>query len=277
MEYNMDYNNLINLYTEVQEDLRFIIASEVRMKILLCLNEDSKNLKLLSQQTGFLPSTISHENKKLQERNIIFKENRFFYLSPIGKIILMKIIELYMSKSLFKRSKRFFLNHNINCIPKHLLQEIECLHDTELLETTSKNIFYPQKIIYKHLKNSRKVKGLYPVFFPKQLEIFKQLIKNDVEINLILTEEIMDHLLESVGKESLNKALSRDNLVLWRTNEELKINLVMSDKFLSLALFSNNGIFDSSSILLGKKRKALDWGDKLFKYYLKSAEEIVLE
>jgi len=157
------------------------------------------------------------------------------------------------------------------------LHEIECLHDTEVLESTSKNIFYPQKIVYKHLKNSTKVKGLYPVFFPKQVEIFKQLLKNDVEINLILTDEIMDHLLDFVGKESLNRALSGDNLVLWRTNEELKINLVMSDTFLSLALFSENGIFDSSSILLGKKSQAIDWGDKLFQYYLKSAEKIVLE
>jgi len=111
MDYNMDYDNIINLYTEVQQDIRFIIASDVRMKILLCLNEDSKNLKSLSQQTGFPPSTISHENKKLQERNIILKEGRLFRLSPIGKIILIKIVNLFKSKSLIKKNKKFFLNH----------------------------------------------------------------------------------------------------------------------------------------------------------------------
>ena len=276
MDYNMDYDNIINLYSEVQQDIRFI-ASDVRMKIILGLNEDSKNLKLLSEETGFSPSTISHENKKLQDKNFILKEGRFFSLSPIGKILLMKIINLYKSNSLIKKNKKFFLNHNINCIPKHMLYEIECLYEAELLESSSKNIFYPQKIVYQHLKNSRQVKGLYPVFFPKQVEIFKQLLKNDVEINLILTDEIVDHLIDFVGNESLNKALSRDNLVLWRTDEDLKINLAMSDTFLSLALFNENGTFDSSSILMGEKKQAIDWGDKLFEYYLDSAEKIVLD
>jgi len=273
----MEYNSTIDLYGEVQEDIRFIIASDVRMKIILCLDDGSKNLKLLTQKIGFSPSTISHENRKLEEKRIIFKKGRFFHLSPIGKIILIKLINLLKSKSLINNNQEFFLNHNIDCIPDNFLYEIESLYGSCVLESTAKNIFYPQKSLYEFLRNSIKIKGVYPIFFPNQLNLFKQLLKNDVEIQLILTDEILDHLIDTIGRNSLKKALSEQNLILWRTEEDLKINLVLSENFLSLALFFKNGSYDSSSILICEQISAIEWGDKLFNHYLKSAEKIVLE
>jgi predicted transcriptional regulator len=54
----------------------------------------------------------------------------------------------------------------------------------------------------------------------------------------------------------------------------LEVACVVSENFTSLGLFFENGVYDTSCLLMGYNKPALDWGNNLFHHYQNIAEKI---
>ena len=50
-------------------------------------------------------------------------------------------------------------------------------------------------------------------------------------------------------------------------NDDLKLFLTYSEKFMSLSLFFNDGHYDDSQILIAQDKNALKWASTLIKYF----------
>ena len=84
-------------------------------------------------------------------------------------------------------------------------------------------------------------------------------------LELIISEEILNSIkLNSSFKKSL---LENKKVKILCINQNLKLFLTCSHKFMSLTLFFKDGHYDDSQILIGESENAKKWGIGIFKYY----------
>ena len=60
-------------FQNFQDDLKFLINSEIRLKILGCLYNSSASIKEIEEKTGYSYSSILDNINKLEQRKFIFK------------------------------------------------------------------------------------------------------------------------------------------------------------------------------------------------------------
>ncbi|MBM4241593.1 MAG: DUF1724 domain-containing protein [Euryarchaeota archaeon] len=273
----MNQEEIFELYDEVKDDLKFLASSNVRQKIMLSLSEGSKNLRTLRSEIDLSSSTILHSMNRLENKNLIFKKGDLYFLSQTGKIIILKLIDLTQTLVSIKRFMRLWSNHQMGAIPENLLEDIGCLCNSQLVESTTINIAKPQTTYFELLKNAKKIRAITPVFFPLHIDLIKELLEKDVQVELILTTEILDKLIEVTDQKKFRKALSAKNFTIRETNEEIRLTVVVTDYFIVLGLFSNDKTYDTSKLLIGKEKDAIDWGNKLFAHFKNKAEKFELE
>ena len=104
--------NLSDLYyeenlLEFQEDIKFLINSEIRLKILGCLYDSSASIKQIEEKTNYSYSSILDNINKLEQKKFIYNIEDKFYLFNKTRLKLTHI--LYFNKSAkFLREKDDF-------------------------------------------------------------------------------------------------------------------------------------------------------------------------
>ena len=93
---------LSNLYEEsnfleFQDDIKFLINSEIRLKILGCLFNSGASIKQIEEKTGYSYSSILDNINKLEQKKFIYNIEEKFYLYNKTRLKLTNI--LYFNKS----------------------------------------------------------------------------------------------------------------------------------------------------------------------------------
>ncbi len=157
---------MYNLYEEVKGGLKFLAISGVRIKIMISLNEGTKNLSDLRDELGLRSSTILHAMSELEKQNLVFKEGEYYFLSQIGKILTLKLIDVMKTIAAVNRYEKLWLDHIIEGIPEDLLKNIGDLSDSVLLEAEATDIFKPHGTYAQLLLGSKEIKGISSIFSP---------------------------------------------------------------------------------------------------------------
>lgn len=268
----------IKFYELVKDDLKFHGISSVRMKIMLGLNDGAKKTKDLRELTGIQSSTIIHGINELEKQNLVSREVDYYYLSETGEIIILKLINMIKTLFVLKNFQKLWLNHDMSAIPHDLLMDIGDLSYANLIESEHTDVLKPHSNFLEVLFQSKEIKGVSPIFHGEYTNIFKGLTYNNIKVELILTEDILNTMLESVGEdiESLKEMISTGNLTLWKLRKDIKIAFTVTDKFLSLGLFTKRGVYDPTKDLVSDHHEAIAWGNKLFEHYRQQADKFEL-
>ena len=268
-------NEILELYEKVRDDLKFLTGSDVRTKIIIVLNEGLKNLGDLKNETNLNSSTILHGMSQLEEKNLIFKQSGGYSLSQTGKIVALNLINLVKASTSLEELEKIFLQHEITPIPEYLLESIGSLKNSVVVESTPTDVMKPHTVHAELIRNSTDVKYISSVLLPQKIESFEETLEKG-SLQLILTSEILDKWIEIKGRENLKKALLEKEFKLWEINGKAKMSLTVSNTFIALGLFSIDGIYDLHKYLIGEDQESIEWGNKLFDYYLKQSEEVKL-
>ncbi|MEN6291032.1 MAG: transcriptional regulator FilR1 domain-containing protein [Methanobacterium sp.] len=276
----MNINDILNYYEDVKEDLKFQGISSVRIKIMISLSEGPKKTKDLRELTGIPASTLLHGINELEKQKLISRKGDDFFLSEIGFISTLKLVDAIKTRRLFKNTKKLWLNHDIESIPQNLLMKIGDLSSSNLIEDEPDDMFHSHRIYLQIVSNSKEIKGISPIFYPDYTETFARLIKENVDVELILTEEILTKTINSLNSEDLSefkRLLSKNKLKIWEIKEDIKIAFTVTDNSMILGLFSADGIYDPNLILVSDHNDAITWGSKLFDYHKKKSQKISME
>ena len=258
----MTSDDIFTLYGEIKDDLKFITSSDIRVKIIISLKEGQKKLGDLKDEIHMRSSSILHNMSQLESRNLIIREFQSYSLSPTGKMIAIILIDIVDSFSLIKKHQDFWLNHEINEIPEDLIGKLDCLGDFKIVEYSLKD-FQGQFILKELLLKSKVIKGIIsPLIIYDELSV----VPKKEDIHLILAN---NNLNEDI--ENLEDTATIENIKLWKINDDLKLFLIVADNFILLNLPSLKD--DSSSYIMNKTEKSIQWGNELFNYYLNRAEE----
>lgn len=249
------------------DDVKFLVASHVRMKILLSLYDGPKKLGYLREATGIASSTLIHGLKQLEEKKWLVRKGDNSYLTSKGKVVLLNLIKLMEKFKTFDIQLNFWKNHNLNGIPLELQKDIDALRESYLVEVTLDNLEEPFTRYLQMLSEAKNMNAVLPVFFSRHTDAIHKILLKGGTAKLILAEDIFKQFMEQFDWNELQKYIKSGDLEIMVISENLEVACVVSDIFVSLGLFFEDGIYDTSRLLMGHDMEALAWGDKLFQYY----------
>ncbi len=253
--------------------MRFLVSSDVRSKILLSLHEESKNLASLRKNLGYTSSTILHAMYQLDDKNLIIKKSGVYFLSQIGEVVVFKLINIMNALYSMQKLETLFLDHDIKSIPSHLVHRLECLQKSYILESDSTDLMKPYHTLIEFISKSKGIKILSSIFYPIYKDILlENKFKNNIQF--VVSPQVLEIILEDDRFSEI--ILNNDNPVLWELKVDIKLSLTIADNFMSLGLFSTDGIYDSNQFLFAESKDALKWGNHLFKYYLEQSSPVKL-
>ncbi len=265
---------ILKLYGKVRDDLKFLTASDVRTRIIITLNGGLKSLRDLKDETNLSSATILHGMNQLDEKNFILKQSGGYSLSQTGKIIAIHLISLIKASTSMGELERIFLRHEIDAIPEYLLENIGSLKNAVVVESTPTDVMKPHTVYAELLSNAKEINYISSVLLPQKIEMFEDLLENS-SLQLMVTPEILDKWIEIKGRENLKKATEEKDFKIWKI-DNARMSFTVTDKFIALGLFSTDGIYDLHKYLIDEDDEAIEWGNRLFEYYLNKAEEVKL-
>lgn len=236
--------NVYELFTE--------LSSENRLAILHFLNKSPMTFTSLVKEVDMNSAEASRQLSRLIEAQLIEKRgDGKYYDTLFGKLVIsaMSNLEFISEKS------EYFLKHDTNQIPPDLLRQIDALSKGELV-----NGVY--NILNTHEKLGDGIKSFMWYMsddFPHHhLPNIEKKLEEGVEIKVILPKDKCSASMLSGKNRTRIDA---------RVSDEIKISIIVSDKFCLLQLPGPDGKIDQNTAIFGYDECFREWCKKLFNYY----------
>lgn len=263
---------MTNLQTKRQlnkefRDVKYILTSGMRAKLLLALYEIPKNLDELRNELKKPSATILHGLKELEAINLVRRAQKYYELTSNGYLLTTNMIKLIENWYSLSRSEVFWDNHDLYDIPDEIIRKIYLLKDAEYINSTTSDLSIAFNKYIKLISNAKKLHIILPIYSENHFKHIIDLLNdgNLEDLKLIISDEIYDSINEN---ELFRKELLENRKVTLKvTNFNLKIFLTYSEEFMSLTLFFKDGHYDDSQILIGKDDNARKWARSLLKFY----------
>jgi len=266
----LNYNETVVCFSEF-DTLRHILNSTMRTKLLLSLYHDKKKLATLRDDLGKPSATILHGLKELSKNSLITKIDKYYCLSSVGYIFtvnLLKLIEKWYSIEL---NIDFWKNQDIKAIPQGYLRKIDIFKNAKYIISDETDLTKPLNMYLELIAESNSLKIILPIFSKVHLDAIVHKLDNGCNIELIMDENIFESINSNGYRKKLfensNNSKKRNNLKIWKVKKDLKLFLTISENFLLLSLFFEEGSYNDSSMLLDKSKEGINWGLSLFNHY----------
>ncbi len=255
--------------------LGLVAFSEKRRDILLMLQKEPKTLKEIKDYFKVTSPEIIPQIRKLEKNNLIYQEDKKYFLTEIGEIVTASFDRLLITLKIFEKDMEFWKEHVI-CIPEEFSLRLYELGDYVITKSSPTEIFKPHDEYVKNLLMSKWIRGVSPALHPEYPKVVTMLAEKGADISIIVTKEVFGKLKKDYKKE-LQKYLSYKNASLKVCNEEFEVAFTASDSFLSMRLFLKDGTYDFYKNIISHEKSALKWGEDLFSYYEKHSEKVGLQ
>jgi len=254
--------------------LRLLICSDLRKNLLLSLRNGATTLADLRDVTGASSTAAIHALRELErERLTLQDDKRNYLLTSSGKVVALHLESFVKTVDVITQFGTFWLGHDLSGIPDDFLKNIGFLQDSVLLTSTPTDVFNAFSTFVTLLEKAKVIKGVLPVFTPGLLDIFADLAALDIPIELVVTREVLDTVLELVDRSALKNVL-KPNLKLFVIEQNPKTVFTVTDYFFILGLFRFDGSYDYSNELLSYSVEGIQWGRGLFDHYMRASKEI---
>lgn len=273
MSLKIDFNE--DDLNDFQEEIKFLINSEIRLKILGCLYNSPASIKEIEEKTNYGYSSILDNINKLEQRMIIYSVNDRFYLFNKTKLKLIHMINFDKSARILSENVNF-LNDSLLDIFVDTTKDLSPLEGAKLVESNNIDLFKATEIFQCSLMGFKFLKGIFPYFHPRHDDIISYWIDNECTVELILPDEVSeavkDFIKEYVPK---SKGIKNKYVRLIPNDIHVKFAFTVSDKCLVLAFYHKSGEFNQNAVIASTSKDAIQWGLKLFNEYQKLCGDYV--
>ncbi len=267
---------ICKIYDAIDEKLKFLSTSGIRIKILTSLLEAPKTSTQLKDEIGGSTSTIIHAARDLEKEKFIVEESDGYHLTSIGRIMALKLSEIIKTAYTVHKSEDFWINHAVDEIPNGILREVYMLWNHKVITSSTRNIFRTLTAYLKIVRRAKVFYGVSPVFVDAFVSLVKNLLKRGAKVNIVLTEDVFEEI-KKINVEELKELIKNKSLEIWLLNERPPFAFTVTDSALSLGLFRKDGIYDPTQDLISFDNEARKWGIKVFEYYRNKAKRVLPE
>lgn len=163
---------------DIDKDIKFLVKSEIRLKILSELNKNPDNIRGIVKKTNITYSSVSSNIGKLERGNYITKTNKKYRINPTTEVYFNSLMEFKQSVDLINSYDEFWDKHNLNQLSIESVRNISYLKDSKMIETTPIDIFKTHNAIKEQIIESKNVKAIFPYLHPE----YPKLIENVLNI-----------------------------------------------------------------------------------------------
>ena len=254
---------------DFQEEIKFLINSEIRLKILGCLYNSAASIKQIEEKTNYGYSSILDNINKLEQRNLIYSINDKFYLYNKTKLKIIHMLNFNKSAN-FLRENSSFLNDSLIDIQIDSNKDLAPLEGAKLVESNNIDLFKAIDIFQRSLMGFKFLKGIFPYFHPRHDDIISYWIDNDCTVELILPDEVTEAVKNFI-KEYIpkSKGIKNEYVRIIPNDINIQFAFTVSDKCLVLAFYHKSGEFNQNAVVASTSKDAIIWGLKLFDEYQK--------
>jgi predicted transcriptional regulator len=258
------------------ELLRLLICSDLRKKLLLALNNGTTSLASLREATGASSTAAIHALRELEKERLTFQDGkRNYLLTSSGKIVALHVESFVQTVNVITQFGKFWLEHDLSGIPEDSLRNIGCLQESQVLTSVPTDIFNAFSTFVTLLEDAKVIRGVAPVFTPDLFYIYAELAARGIPIELVVTHEVHENMLELADRSPLKNSL-KANLKLFVTEQNPKTVFTVTDYFFMIGLFRFDGSYDYSDELLSYSNDSIRWGHELFDHYVRASKEFDL-
>ncbi len=254
----------MNIHNEINEDIKFLAKSEIRLKILSELQNRPNNVHGLVKDTKITYSSISSNISKLEQNNHIKKINNDYHITPMTEIYFKTMMDFKNSLDLIREYDGFWNRHDLNQLSIDCLKNITDLKDSKLIETTPIDIYKTHNTVKGQLMKSKSLKAIFPYLHPEYPQLIENILKNNGHVEIIIPKSIFQAITSKIDVKLMKKAKRTRRLKIYPVNDDLKLYLTICDKSMSLGLFKNDGSFDQNRILISESEESQNWARNLF-------------
>ena len=135
------------------------IRSELKLKILLKLLSGDKRISELRLDGETRDTTILHVLEEFGDLNLTTKTQGLYKLTPLGIIEAISLKEFILTTEVVEKFKEFWLSHNLDNIPAHLIQNLGSLKDSQLVRAQASGTRHRSPNIHGNYEVFQKNKG----------------------------------------------------------------------------------------------------------------------
>jgi predicted transcriptional regulator len=265
MKLQIDFNE--EDFSNFQEEIKFLINSEIRLKILGCLYNSPASIKQIEEKTNYSYSSILDNINKLEQRRFIYNINDKFYLYNKIKLKIVHMLNFNRSARML-RENAAFLNDSLLDINVDTIKDISALEGAKLVESNNIDLFKATETFQRSLMGFKFLKGIFPYFHPRHDDIISYWIDNECTVELILPDEVTEAVKDFIREYVPKSPEIKNKYVRIIPNDlNIKFAFTVSDKCLVLAFYHKSGEFNQNTVIASTSKEAIAWGLKLFDEY----------
>lgn len=250
-----------------------VFRSEKRKNLLILLDSGSKSIDEIRNALDVTSTSILPQIKKLIDHDLIVQEDKMYKLTVLGEFIIKKIKPLISALEVVEKNNSYWTGHDLNAIPRYLLERISELGDCTFIEPDLNHIYEPSQEIIDSMSNANQASTFASYFNPAYLPLYLELGRKDAELSLNFNQSLWSHL-SNEHSNMINELMSMDNVSLYISKEGIKLTEVtVTDKIMLLGLFDKNGKFDQQFVM-SSEPSALLWSHELFDYFKRLSRQV---
>lgn len=255
------------------KNVKYILTSSMRTRLLLALYKVSRNLEELRIELKKPSATILHGLKELETKNLIRKDHKYYELTSNGYLLTTNMVKLIENWYSINKCKDFWNNHDLSDIPTDIFKNIYLLKDAEYENSTTSDLSNAFNKYINLLSKATKLRIILPIYSENHFKYMIKLLNNTKlkSLELIISENILKSIEQN---KHLKKALLGNKKVKVKcVKKNLKIFLTITNTSMALTLFFKDGHYDDSQILIANDENAIKWARELHQYILKKSKK----
>jgi predicted transcriptional regulator len=250
-----------------------VTTSEKRKNLLLLLLNGPRILDEIKEQLNVTASGMLPQIKILESAGLVVKEDHRFHLTDSGHIVAFHLEQFTRTLTIIDQQKKYWHEHDIRALPEEFFLRLGELKKIQINEAGMEESFEPHARSLETILQSKKFSGITPIAHPVFPKVFNILAQDGREVNLILSK----NAFVKIRKDCYNlifEALEHENAHLSVYDNAMRFSSIVTEKNLSLELFTKNGLYDSKRDLISNDPMALKWGEEIFSFFSERSHSV---
>jgi predicted transcriptional regulator len=267
---------LVDQFSRSMGDIQALFRSRLQIQILLSLADGNKTLAQLRDITGSSSQALIPRIRKLESSNFMEISDYEYLLTPIGRLLTKKMQDIILFKLVTTKHKNFWDQHFSKEIPEEFLATIGDLYISEIIADTNVEIF---NVYFNFLKIVQEAEQLYiltPISSPAHMHAVMKRISEGAYVEILVGKDLFEQLSASPNIDQIHELATHTKSKIFVLDKPPRLGLTVTDKHISLGLFKNDGIYDTTTDLFSVDEKAVNWGRRVYQHYRADAIEMTL-
>ena len=248
-------------YDIIQNEIMFMVRSEIKLKILINLCKSDLNARELSDK-GINYGSISSNVKQLEKKGLINKLGDKYHLKNSVKKKMINLLYLNQTINSINSFEDYLNNHYVKNNQLKVLEELPLSEEYEIIHNTPLNPYKVVNNFTKNMTSNGKVKIIFTHVHPEFRKTNQKDAEYPTELKILIPNNIKEYLIED--KKGKEKNPLKNRTVKVKSIENIKLSLAVSEEEAMFVLYNNDQTYDTNAGIISHAPQFIEWGNKLF-------------